>query len=186
MHDDHVFASLCKAMPPGACAVIYFDKAQERIRRLLADFDKYCKNYGAPNEDQPLPRDTTAILLLSLKTHTIHIHKNIHTRSPHGLQGAAKALITLLEEVSIRDKDALDGNLYGRASEDEDQRNLYHQLIWHKDCEVESEASASRYFILDALEDLARMEDLSPFKDRLVAILHRIEVNRAPREFIFK
>ncbi|KAL4868614.1 hypothetical protein BDV12DRAFT_209063 [Aspergillus spectabilis] len=189
VHDDHVFASLCKAMPPGACAAIYFDKVQERIRRLLADFDRYCKNYRAPNEEQPLPRDTCATLLSTLKTHAIHIHKNIHTRSPHGLQGAAEALITLLEEISIRDKDALDGNPYGQASfadEDEDQRNLYHQLIWNTDSEIWNETGASGYFILDALEDLAQMEDLFPFKDRLVAILHRVEVNRAPRGFILK
>ncbi|KAL4874251.1 hypothetical protein BJY04DRAFT_225231 [Aspergillus karnatakaensis] len=187
VHDDHVFAGLCKAMPPGACAVIYFDKAQERIRRLLLDFDRFCKNYGAPNKEQPLPHVTTTALLSALESHAINIRKNIHTRSPHGLQGAAKALITLLEDISTRDKDALQGNMHGRTSfsdEDDDQRNLYHQLIWNTGSE--DEIGAPRYFVLDALEDLARMEDLHPFKSRLEAILYRIEVNRAPRDFILK
>ncbi|KAL5336071.1 hypothetical protein BJX70DRAFT_373787 [Aspergillus crustosus] len=191
VHDDHVFTSLCKAMPPGACAAIYFDKIQERIRRLLADYDKFCKNYGAPNEEQPLLRDTSTTLLVTLRKHTINIRKNIHTRSPHGLQGAAKALITLLEEISIRDKDVLHGNLYDQTSfsgedKDGDHRNLYHQFIWNTDNEVETDTSASGYFILEVLEDLARMEDLFPFRDRLEAILHRVEVNRAPRDFILK
>ncbi|TQB74371.1 hypothetical protein MPDQ_004864 [Monascus purpureus] len=60
------------------------------------------------------------------------IRENILARFPYGTGGATTALVTLLEDISNRNKDALDGNMWGRATfhgEEEDHRNLYHQLI---------------------------------------------------------
>lgn len=184
VHDDNVFTSLCKAMPPGACAAIYFDKVRERSRRALFRFDRYCQTLGQFKNDEGDPSTSLSAVLETLQTDALNIHKNIYARTPHGLQGAAKALTTLLEEITTRNKDALTDNQYGRAAfsdEDEDSRNLYHQLVGKTD----SGNNAGEHFILDALEDLAG-EDLYPFKERLEAVLHRVEVNRAPKGFILK
>ncbi|KAL4920335.1 hypothetical protein BDW62DRAFT_199056 [Aspergillus aurantiobrunneus] len=183
VHDDNVFTSLCKAMPPGACAAIYFDKMLERSRKALSKFDQHCQTLGKPDEDGDKDKALSlADVLETLQANTLNIHKNIHTRTPNGLQGAAKALTTLLEDISTRDKDALARNRYGRVSfadENEDSRNLYHQLIGKAD------DNAVEHFILDALADLSG-EDLYPFRERLQAVLHRVEVNRAPKGFILK
>ncbi|KAL4934040.1 uncharacterized protein BDV17DRAFT_73303 [Aspergillus undulatus] len=186
VHDDNVFASLCKAMPPGACAAIYFDKVLERSRKALAAFDKDCQTLKPGSREGETSLDT---ILETLTTTASNIHRNISGRAPHGLQGAAKALTILLEDISTRNKDALAGNRYGRVSfstessssdEDEDDRNLYHQLIGSSD-----DDDGNGHFCLDALADIPG-EDLSIFKERLEAVLHRVEVNRAPRGFIVK
>jgi hypothetical protein len=184
VHDDNVFTSLCKAMPPGACAAIYFDKAREGLRGALFRFDRYCQTLGQSKNDEGDPSACLGTIFETLQTDALNIHKNIHARAPHGLQGAAKALTYLLEEITTRNKDPLADNQYGRAAfsgEDEDSRNLYHQLVGKTD----NDNNADDYFVLDALEDLAG-EDLYPFKERLEAVLHRVEVNRAPKGFILK
>ncbi|KAL4820643.1 hypothetical protein BDW67DRAFT_181017 [Aspergillus spinulosporus] len=195
IHDDNVFTSLCKAMPPGACAAIYFDKMLERSRSILSEFDRYCRTLGGPYEDGDKGKvlSITAVVQ-TLRTNTLNIHKNIHIRAPHGLQGAAEALIAILEDISTRNKDALADNQYGRVSflpanvnwstdgeDDEDSRNLYHQLIGSADDDEEEEG----HFVLDALADLPG-EVLYPFQERLCAVLARVEVNRAPTGFIMK
>jgi hypothetical protein len=178
LHDDAVFSSLCKAMPPGACAAIYFDKMQEKTRRLLADFDRYCQT-------GQLPADSTGIdvddVVQQLQRNVNRIEQNIVARAPHGAEGAAKALVTLLEDICSRNKDPLDGNTWGRTTfhgEDEDQRNLYHQLIGRTD-------ETGNFFILDALEKL-QPAVLGGFADRLGRILQKNEVNRAPKAYILK
>lgn len=178
MHDDNVYTSLCKAMPSGATAAIYFDKALENCRRVLTDFDRYCRT-GQP------PADGTAVgldhVITTLQQSIIRIHDNIAARAPNGIEGATKALVTLLEDISNRNKDALDGNRWGAVSfqgEDEDQRNLYHQLIGKED---ESE----EFPLLDALELFSGAE-LHPYAPRLRALLQKNEVFPAPRPFIIR
>ncbi|KAL2828785.1 hypothetical protein BDW59DRAFT_178695 [Aspergillus cavernicola] len=182
VHDDNVFASLCKAMPPGACAAIYFDKVLKRSRTLLSNFDQYCQTYEHPRKATASGSLDVHIVLEDLRTHVRSIQQNIMSRTPHGIQGALKVLITLLEEISNRNKDALDVNRHGRtsfANEDEDHRNLWHQLIG------KTEETGNYYFILNTLENLSA-EDLHQFKDRLRNILHKNEVHRAPRGYILK
>ncbi|KAE8379274.1 hypothetical protein BDV26DRAFT_171702 [Aspergillus bertholletiae] len=177
VHDDTVYFSLCKAMPPGACAAIYFDKVQERSRKLLADFDRYCQT-GRRSEGSNVDVDN---VIGELQHNVNRIQANIITRAPHGVEGAAKALVTLLEDICNRNKDALDGNRWGGVTfhgEDEDQRNLYHQLIG----KVEETGEC---FILDALEQLSG-SDLHQFKEKLRAILQKNEVTRAPKAYILK
>lgn len=184
VHDDNVFTSLSKAMPPGACAAIYFDKVLERSRRALSKFDRYCQTLEQSKNADGDPSACLTAVLETLQTDSLNIHKNIHARAPHGLQGAAKALTSLLEEITTRNKDALADNPYGQTAfsdEDEDSRNLYHQLVGKTD----NDNNAGEHFILGALEDLAG-EDLYPFKERLEAVLHRVEVSRAPKGFILK
>ncbi|PTU16949.1 hypothetical protein P175DRAFT_0488288 [Aspergillus ochraceoroseus IBT 24754] len=199
VHDVNVFASLCKAMPAGACAAIYFDKVQQQSRKLLLDFDRSCHPAAAPSPPPPPPPPTprkieamTSALATQLQENVARIQRNLALRAPHGMEGAAKALVTLLEEICRRNKDALDGGStrWGRASfpgereeeeeeEDEDQRNLYQQLVGkttHDDEEC---------FVLDALEHLAG-SDLHQFREKLRALLHKNEVNRAPRAYILK
>lgn len=104
VHDDAVYSSLCKAMPPGARAAIYFDKMQERTRRLLADFDRYSQTgqaAGAPTMDVREVVD-------ELGRNVHRIRENIVARAPHGMEGAAKTLVTLLEDICNRNNDALD------------------------------------------------------------------------------
>jgi hypothetical protein len=194
VHDDNVFTSLCKAMPQGACAAIYFDKMLARSRSILSEFDTYCQTLGGPYETEDKGKALSmAAVVHTLRSNILKIHKNIHVRAPHGLQGAAKALIAILEDISTRNKDALAGNPYGCVSflpananwsahseDDEDSRNLYHQLIGSADEEEEE-----GHFVLDALADLSG-EVLYPFRERLSAVLARVEVNRAPRGFIMK
>ncbi|GAB1203870.1 hypothetical protein APSETT445_002510 [Aspergillus pseudonomiae] len=177
VHDDTVYFSLCKAMPPGACAAIYFDKVQEKSRKLLADFDRYCQT-GRRSEGSNVDINN---VIGDLQHNVNRIQANIVMRAPHGVEGAAKALVTLLEDICNRNKDALDGNLWGGVTfhgEDEDQRNLYHQLIGKAE-------ETGECFILDALEQLAG-SDLHQFKERLRAILQKNEVNRAPKAYILK
>ncbi|KAL4910785.1 hypothetical protein BDW74DRAFT_172253 [Aspergillus multicolor] len=192
VNDDNVFTSLCKAMPPGACAAIYYDKALQRSREILSEFDRYCRTLGGPTETKDQDEkgykvaSSVAAVIQALKTNSLNIQKNMYARAPHGLQGAAEALTTILEDISRRNNDALADNKYGRVSfspantpEDEDSRNLYQQLIGNADDEDEE----GGYFILDALADLPG-EDLHPFREKLGAVLRRVEVNRAPRGFI--
>ncbi|KAE8164353.1 hypothetical protein BDV40DRAFT_117524 [Aspergillus tamarii] len=177
VHDDTVYFSLCKAMPPGACAAIYFDKVQEKSRKLLADFDRYCQTGRRPKGSNV---DVNNVIG-ELQHNVNRIQANIATRAPHGVEGAAKALVTLLEDICNRNKDALDGNHWDGVTfdgEDEDQRNLYHQLIGRAE-------ETGECFILDALEQLAGL-DLHQFTERLRAILQKNEVNRAPKAYILK
>ncbi|PLN76442.1 hypothetical protein BDW42DRAFT_197175 [Aspergillus taichungensis] len=185
-HDDAVYSRLCKAMPPGACAAIYFDKMQTKSRKLLADFDRYAQTgqqspvADANDDDDISPTDVRTVLhRIQLTVH--RIQNNIIARAPHGTEGAAKALVSLLEEVCNRNKDALDGNRWGRTTfhgEDEDHRNLYHQLIGTAE-------ETGRCFVLDALE-LLPASALHQFRDRLMAVQRKAEVNRAPKAYILK
>lgn len=182
VHDDLVYTRLCKAMPPGATAAIYFDKILEQTRKLLIEFDRSCLT-------GQLPVDGTNVSLNHV-LNTIHqtivrIHANITARSPHGTSGAAKAVVTLLEDISARNKDCLEGNRTGITNfhgEDEDQRNLYHQLIGRED---DDEDESSRSPFLDALELLSGAE-LNPFASRLRTLLRRNEVFPAPRSFLLR
>ncbi|RAH62362.1 SWIM zinc finger family protein [Aspergillus piperis CBS 112811] len=178
VHDDGVYSSLCKAMPIAACAVIFFDKVHQRLRKLLADFDRYCLTGQASNEARDL--DVEAVIS-KIQENVDRVWENIIARAPHGMEGAAKTLVTLLEDICGRNKDALEGNERGRVTfhgEDEDQRNLFHQLIGKAD-------ETGEFFILDALEHVPAMA-LHQFVGRLKAILHRIEVDRAPKAYILR
>ncbi|PYH43384.1 uncharacterized protein BP01DRAFT_393481 [Aspergillus saccharolyticus JOP 1030-1] len=178
VHVDAVYASLCKAMPIGACTAIYYDKVQQKLRILLADFDRYCQTGQLPKGVDFLDAST---VLEEIRDHVNRIRESVVTRAPHGIDGAAKALLTLLEDICNRNKDALEGNEWGQKSfhgEDEDQRNLYHQLIGRAN-------ETGDFFILDVL-DLLPVQGLRQFEDKIEALLRRIEVNRAPKAYIMR
>ncbi|KAJ9491993.1 hypothetical protein VN97_g1243 [Penicillium thymicola] len=180
MHDDGVFNSLCKAMPAGACAAIYFDKVQEHSRRLLNDFDRYCVTGELPAD--PVSVEVNDVVA-QLQRWVSRIEVNIAARAPHGSEGAAEALVSLLESVVARNNDPLEGNPMGRQSfhgEDEDQRNLYHLLIGSVETDSETDA---RHFVLHALDALPPV-DLHQCANRLRDILRKIEVNRAPKPYL--
>ena len=179
VHDNGVYSSLCKAMPIGACAVIYFDKVHHRLRTLLADFDRYCLTGQAPNAAAGMDIET---VIKEIRRNIGRVRENIITRAPHGMEGAAKTLVTLLEDICSRNRDALEGNEWGRETfhgEDEDQRNLFHRLIGGNTDDT------GDFFILDALEYLPA-SDLHQFVGRLRVVLHRIEVDRAPKAYILQ
>ncbi|KAJ5951993.1 uncharacterized protein N7479_010406 [Penicillium vulpinum] len=184
VHDDAVFNSLCKAMPAGACAAIYFDKLQEQTCRLLNDFDRYCKTGELPAD--PVSPDfgiEVNDVVTQLQRSVSRIAVNIAARAPHGSEGAAEALVSLLESVVARNNDPLEGNALGRQSfhgEDEDQRNLYHLLIGSVETDSETDA---RHFVLNALDALPPV-DLHQCANRLRDILRKIEVNRAPKPYL--
>ncbi|EAU34768.1 predicted protein [Aspergillus terreus NIH2624] len=104
VHDDAVYSSLCKAMPPGARAAIYFDKMQERTRRLLADFNRYSQTGQAAGA----PTMNVREVVDELGRNVHRIRENTVARAPHGMEGAAKTLVTLLEDICNRNNDALD------------------------------------------------------------------------------
>ncbi|KGO64765.1 Zinc finger, SWIM-type [Penicillium italicum] len=184
VHDDGVFNSLCKAMPAGACAAIYFDKVQEQSRRLLDDFDRYCATGELPvNPVSPGLGVEVDDVVTQLQRSVSRIEVNIAARAPHGSEGAAEALVSLLELVVARNNDPLEGNPLGRQSfhgEDEDQRNLYHLLIGSVETDSETDA---RHFVLHALDALPPV-DLHQCANRLRDILRKIEVNRAPKPYL--
>ncbi|RAH68960.1 uncharacterized protein BO66DRAFT_429614 [Aspergillus aculeatinus CBS 121060] len=178
VHDDAVYASLRKAMPIGACAVIYFDKVQQRLRSLLADFDRYCRTGQLPTGVEDL---TASTVLEEIQGHVHRVQRSVMARAPYGTDGAAKALITLLEDICGRNRDPLEGNDWGRETfdgEDEDQRNLYHQLIGRTH-------ETGDFFVLDVLEQLP-LKDLRQFENKLKGILRRVEVDRAPKAYIIR
>ncbi|KAF7718330.1 Uncharacterized protein PECH_001078 [Penicillium ucsense] len=187
VHDDSVFTSICKAMPSGACAVIYFDKIQEQLRRLLAEFDRYCTTGETTAGSVSPGRGLFEVeeVVQQLRRSVSLIHANIALRAPYGSEGAAKALVFILEAVAARNKDALEGNTWGRASfhgEDEDQRNLYHILIGSDDMDLETD---SELFVLDALNALPPAE-LTLHLPKLLEIRSKIEVNRAPKQYLIR
>ncbi|KAJ5180535.1 hypothetical protein N7492_003745 [Penicillium capsulatum] len=187
VHDDAVFGSLCKAMPAGACAAIYFDKMHEQTRRLLVDFDRYCATGESPVDANSPGAESVGIeqVVERLRLSVARIHANILTRAPHGTEGAAKALVSILESVASRNRDALGGNNWNRASfhnEDEDQRNLHHLLIGSDDMNLGPEDDL---FVLSALEALPS-SDLIQFIPKLREAQAKIEVSRAPRMYLLR
>ncbi|KAJ5356016.1 Zinc finger SWIM-type [Penicillium concentricum] len=184
VHDDAVFDSLCKAMPAGACAAIYFDKVQEQSRRLLSDFDRYCTTGELPADPvSPGLGIEVNDVVTQLQRSVSRIAVNIAARAPHGSEGAAEALVSLLESVVARNSDPLEGNPLGRQSfhgEDEDQRNLYYLLIGSVETDSETDA---RHFVLNALDALPPV-DLHQCANRLRDILRKLEVNRAPKPYL--
>ncbi|CAI7604042.1 unnamed protein product [Penicillium manginii] len=187
MLNDGLFIDLCKSQPAQACASIYFDKIQEQCRRLLRDFDRYCATGERPTDPGSPGGGMVEVdeVVAQLRKLVQHIRMNIALRSPHGSEGAAKALVSILEAVTARNKDPLDGNNWGRSSfhgEDEDQRNLYHLLIGSEDSDIDSD---EELFVIDALESLAP-SDLYQFINQLQPIQQRMEVNRAPKAFLLR
>ncbi|KAL1968493.1 hypothetical protein VTN77DRAFT_1703 [Rasamsonia byssochlamydoides] len=178
VHDDNVYTSLRKAMPAGACAAIYFDKIQKRSRDLLAQFDVYRDTGRLPVGERPLDVKEVA---QRLRQNVNRIQANLSVRIPYGSKGAAQALVMLLQEVSTRNIDAFEGNRWGRVAppgEDEDDRNLYEQLIGQAN-------EAEGLFVLDALEELPSSV-LRQYLPHLNEILGKIEINRAPSPYVLK
>lgn len=178
VHDDNVYTSLRKAMPAGACAGIYFDKVQKRSRDLLAQFDVYRETGRLPVGERPLDVKEVA---RRLRQNVDRIQANVSVRVPYGSKDAAQALVTLLQEVSARNIDAFEGNRWGRVpppGEDEDDRNLYEQLIGQAN-------EAEGLFVLDALEELPTSV-LQPYLPHLNEILNKVEINRAPTPYVLK
>lgn len=186
VHDDSVFTSLCKAMPSGACAAIYFDKVQERARRLLSDFDQYCATRQSLDSSSPGGGIVEVDQVVSsLRRLVSRIQNNITVRAPLGSEGAAKALIWILDAISGRNRDPWEGHTRAQTSfhgEDEDQRNLYHLLIGSEEMGVEADAEL---FVIDALETLPP-PDLYQYVNMLRGIQRKVEVNRAPKVFLLR
>ncbi|KAJ6109589.1 hypothetical protein N7486_001824 [Penicillium sp. IBT 16267x] len=187
VHDDSVFSSICKAMPSGACAAIYFQKLQDQIRRLLSDFDRYCATGERPTDPSSPGGGIVEVeeVVRQLRRAVSRIRSNIAIRSPHGSDGAADALVLILENIAARNKDCLAGNDWGRTSfhgEDEDQRNLHHLLIGSDDVELKAD---DELFLISALEDL-NLSSLGLKVDALRNCLSKMEVNRAPKAYLIR
>ncbi|KAJ5752519.1 hypothetical protein N7520_009436 [Penicillium odoratum] len=187
VHDDSVFSSVCKAMPSGACASIYYEKIQNQSRRLLEEFDRYCATGERPTDPSSPGGGIVEVeeVVLQLRHTVSRIRSNIATRSPHGSEGAAGALVEILVELASRNKDPLAGNNWGRTSfhgEDEDQRNLYHLLFGSDDDDVKLDAEL---FVLSALEDL-HPSFLTIWAQDLQKCLSKMEVNRAPKAYLVR
>ncbi|KAH8698284.1 hypothetical protein BGW36DRAFT_425996 [Talaromyces proteolyticus] len=178
VHDDNVFTSIRKAMPAGACAAIFFDKAQKQSRRLLQYFDEYRRSGRLPPERRSLE---VKVVASELRLHVKQIRENIKMRIPYGSKGAVEALLALLQDISARNIDAFEQSLWGRVppvGEDEDDRNLYEQLIGQAN-------ETGDMFVLDALEELP-ISVLGSYVRNLTDILRKTEINRAPPSFVLK
>jgi hypothetical protein len=178
VHDNNVYTSLRKAMPAGACAAIYFDKVQKQSRDLLLQFDEYRRSGRVPDGRRLLEVKEVA---KQLRRNVNQIQTNLSVRIPYGTKGAAEALVTLLQDISARNIDAFESSPWGRLpppGEDEDDRNLYEQLIGQAN-------EAEGLFVLDALEDLPASV-LRQYLPNLNGILGKIEINRAPSPYVLK
>ncbi|OKL61562.1 hypothetical protein UA08_03899 [Talaromyces atroroseus] len=190
VHDNNVYSSICKAMPTGACAAIYFDKVQQQSRNLLLHFDEYRRSGRLPSGRQSLEVYAVA---RELRQHVQKIRNNLALRVPYGTKGAVEALVTLLQDVSSRNIDAFENSPWGRiapAGEDADDRNLYEQLIG----QANSSRSSNRgvggggeeaLFILDVLGEVPASV-LGSYLSNLFDILAKVEINRAPSSFVLK
>ncbi|KAN0076652.1 hypothetical protein V8E54_006794 [Elaphomyces granulatus] len=185
VHDDNVYTSLRKAMPTGACAAIYFDKVQKRLRKIFAAFDLY-RETGQLSADGTWMEVRHVVQLLRQLVERIRVNISLRIpyglkgAAPYGLKGAAGALVALLQEICSRNIDAFEGNRWGRVSqhgEDEDDRNLYDQLI--------GQPKFQGYFVLDVLEELPP-NLLRHYVSNLNEILSKIEINRASEPYIRK
>ncbi|KAL1994613.1 hypothetical protein VTN49DRAFT_2083 [Thermomyces lanuginosus] len=177
VHDDNVYRSLRKAMPAGACAAIYFDKIRKRCRRILAQFDEYCRTGTLP---PGVPSMEARQVAEALRRCVKQIEVNLDMRNSHGTEDAAETLVSLLLDIAARNIDAFAGSHWRapQPGEDEDDNNLYEQLIGQAN-------ETDGFFILDAL-DKVPPSVLSEYVPSLVDALSKIEVNRAPAPYIIK
>lgn len=196
VHDDNVYSSIRKAMPAGACAAIYFDKVHQKSRNLLAQFDEYRRTGRllSSNERELPSLDNVSEVARELRRHVALIRNNLAARIPYGTKGAVEALIMLLQEVSARNIDAFENNSWGRVApsgEDEDDRNLYEQLIGQASDEdqgmgdEEGSGGGGGLFILDVLEEVPASV-LESYVSSLRDILAKVEVIPAPSPFLLK
>jgi hypothetical protein len=196
VHDDNVYSSIRKAMPAGACAAIYFDKVHQKSRNLLTQFDEYRRTgrlpSGSGERQRALPPlDNVSEVARELRRHVAQIRSNLAVRMPYGTKGAVEALISLLQEVSARNIDAFENNSWGRVvppgEEDDDDRNLYEQLIGQasdEDGKGEKEGGGG-LFILDVLEEVPASV-LESYVSNLRDILGKAEIIPAPSPFLLK
>lgn len=178
VHDESVYASLRRVMPPGARAAIFFDKMRGRTRALLAEFDLY-RQTGALRCDGTAPE--APFIAGELHKYLEQIQDNIYARSPHGTKGAAEVLVYLLQDVAGRNYDAFEGSDWGRRAlpnERDHDRNLYLQLI-------PQSAGAESFFVLDCLETLPE-QVLRPWVLQLNAIFGKLRVNAAAVPYLQK
>lgn len=199
VHDDNVYNSIRKAMPAGACAAIYFDKVHQKSRNLLTQFDEYRRTGRLPptsssSNERALPSlDNVSEVARELRRHVAQIRNNLAARIPYGTKGAAEALITLLQEVSARNIDAFENNTWGRVAppgEDDDDRNLYEQLIGQASDEDQGRGDeeggiGGGLFILDVLEEVPASV-LEAYVSSLRDILAKVEIIPAPSSFLLK
>jgi hypothetical protein len=117
------------------------------------------------------------------------IRNNLAVRIPYGTKGAVEALITLLQEVSARNIDAFENNSWGRVAppgEDDDDRNLYEQLIGQaSDEDGIGDEESGGLFILDALVEVPASV-LQSYVSNLCDILAKVEIIPAPSPFLLK
>lgn len=195
VHDDNVYSSIRKAMPAGACAAIYFDKVHQKSRNLLTQFDEYRRTGRLPSSGEREIRslDNVSEVARELRRHVAQIRNNLAIRIPYGTKGAVEALITLLQEVSVRNIDAFENNCWGRVAppgEDDDARNLYEQLIGQASDEDqgmgdEEGGGGGGLFILDVLEEVPASV-LESYVPNLCDILAKVEIIPAPSPFLLK
>ncbi|OJJ42935.1 hypothetical protein ASPZODRAFT_154915 [Penicilliopsis zonata CBS 506.65] len=167
-HDDAVYASLCKAMPRGACAAIYFDKVHERLRRLFADFDR--------SSSRPPSAMSIEKTLDTIRRHAERIEHNLAMRGSVAAQGAAKTLVYLLDEITRRAEgtESIDPATVGPGKQQ--NNSLYYRLIGDP---------AGGFFLLDALAQVAP-SSLRQFHGQLGVVLHRLREYHAPRAYIHR
>lgn len=196
IHDDNVYSSIRKAMPAGACAAIYFDKVHQKSRNLLTQFDEYRRTgrvtlTSSSSERVPPSLGNVSEVARELRRHVAKIRNNLVVRIPYGTKGAVEALITLLQEVSARNIDAFENNSWGRVAppgEDDDDRNLYEQLIGQasdEDQGMGDEEGGGGLFILDVLEEVP-VSVLESYVSNLREILAKVEIIPAPSPFLLK
>jgi hypothetical protein len=176
VHDDAVYTSLRKVMPAGARAAIFFDKAQRRLKALLADFDRY-RQTGAPRHDGRTLE--IPFMVAELRALLQDIHRNVLIRSPLGAKAATRALMNLLHEVTNRNYDAYEKSEWDRRAprgETADDRNLYVQLICNMD---------EGLFVLDCLDCIPDTV-LPQWTSQLESELEALRENGAPLPYVRK
>ncbi|KAH0566123.1 hypothetical protein GP486_000484 [Trichoglossum hirsutum] len=186
--DESIFTALRRAVPPDYCASVFLDKTLAEALETLGRLDSYTANGST--------QDSVACDVVwcanKLKELVNRIRHDLESRAPIGQAIKAKAfrlLVKMLEEVTNRNRDVYVNITWVREAPSDEtavDRNLYQRLIGNpvkaSRTELQPQEKDKGNFVIDALRDLsdAGRDD----SHRIQQILHTIEENGAPQNFI--
>jgi hypothetical protein len=186
VRDNSFFTALRRAVPPDYCTSVFLDKALAKAHEAFGRLDGYVK-YGPTQGSVSWDVAWCASQLRELANRIRH-HSEL--RAPLGRATKTKAfrlLVTILEEVTIRNHDVYENINWTRevpSNETTADKNLYQKLIGSsvKVSRAELSDKDKGNFIIDVLRDLADAGRDESHK--LQQILLTVEENGAPQNFI--
>lgn len=180
-HDPKFRRRLRKALTRDFCANQFLEKMRARIwTSVLGRLDRHIAS--GPQSDPNIVMETADRLRACIQ----QIQKYVEDRAPLSMQvksTAAGILVDLLHSVCDRNTDIYTQINWTRTAqdpEDQDDRNLFHNVIGGADEEEEDD-----YFALTFFSGLAP-DAWMYLLDRLLQLLVKLRRNDAPRSYIEK